>query len=172
MKKVLALMAALMLPLTAAAHGPTPLKSVEIVTIKAPAAKVWALVGDFGAMEKWHPAVKSTKVEEKGGATLRTLTLQDGGTILEKLQHKKDADMELKYEIVSGVVPVSSYTSRINVKDLGNGETEVKWFGRYYRKYVLNPPIPPGEDDESAQKAIDGIYKDGLANLKKVAEGK
>lgn len=168
MKKLLALFAALMLPLTAAAHGPTPLKSDQTVTIKAPAAKVWALVSDFGAMEKWHPAVKSTKLE---GAQ-RTLTLQNGGTIVEKLVHKKDDDKELKYEIVSGVIPVSGYTSRINVKDLGNGETEVRWFGRYYRKYVLNPPIPAGEDDESAQKAIDGIYKDGLANLKKISEGK
>ena len=168
MKKLFTLLAALMLPLTAAAHGPTPLKSDQTVTIKAPAAKVWALVGNFGAMEKWHPAVKSTKAE----GSQRTLTLQNGGTILEKLQHKKDDAMELKYEIVSGVLPVSGYSSRITVKDLGNGESEVRWFGRYYRKYVLNPPIPAGEDDEPAQTTIDGIYKDGLANLKKVAEGK
>jgi len=172
MKKLLTLLAALMLPLTAAAHGPSPLKSDETVTIKAPAAKVWALVSDFNGMPKWHPAVKSSKIEEKGGETFRTLTLQDGGTILEKLRHKHDKDMELKYEIVSGVVPVSNYTSRITVKDMGNGESQVRWFGRYYRKYMLNPPIPAGEDDESAQKAIDGIYKSGLDNLKKVAEGK
>ena len=51
MKNTLAILAALLLPFTAAAHGPSPLKSVETVTIKAPAAKVWALVSDFGAME-------------------------------------------------------------------------------------------------------------------------
>jgi mxaD protein len=172
MKKTLALLAVLLLPFTAAAHGPTPIKSVETITIKAPAAKVWALVGDFGAMEKWHPAVKSTKIEQKGGETLRTLTLQDGGTILERLKGKDDAGMQIKYEIIEGVVPVSGYNSKITVKDAGNGETTVEWFGRYYRKYVLNPPIPAGEDDESAKKAIDGIYQSGLANLKKVAEGK
>lgn len=171
MKKTFALLAALMLPFAAFAHGPSPMKSVETVTIKAPAAKVWALAGDFGAMEKWHPAVKSTKVEEKDGATQRTLTLQDGGTIVERLKDKNDGDMQLKYEIVEGVIPVSSYTSKITVKDAGNGETTVEWFGRYYRKYVLNPPIPAGEDDESAKKAVDGIYQSGLANLKKVAEG-
>lgn len=171
MKKTLVLLAALLLPFAAAAHGPSPLKSVETVTIKAPAAKVWALVSDFGAMEKWHPAVKSTKTEEKDGSTFRTLTLQDGGTILERLKDKNDADMQLKYEIVEGVIPVSSYNSKITVKDNGNGETTVEWFGRYYRKYVLNPPIPAGEDDESAAKAVNGIYQSGLANLKKVAEG-
>lgn len=171
MKKTLALLAALLLPLTAAAHGPSPMKSVETITIKAPAAKVWALVGDFGAMQKWHPAVKDTKIEEKDGATFRTLTLQDGGKIYEKLKDKNDAGMQIKYEIVESVLPVSSYSSKITVKDAGNGETTVEWFGRYYRKYVLNPPIPAGEDDESAAKAVNGIYQSGLANLKKVAEG-
>ena len=34
MKKTLALLAALLLPFTAAAHGPTPMKTVESVTIK------------------------------------------------------------------------------------------------------------------------------------------
>src|SRR3990167_827177 len=116
MKKTLALLAALLLPFTAAAHGPTPMKTVETVTIKAPAAKVWALVSDFNGMPKWHPAVKESKVEEKDGATLRTLTLQDGGTILERLKDKNDADMQLKYEIVEGVVPVSGYSSKITVK--------------------------------------------------------
>ena len=125
MKKTLAILAALLLPLTAAAHGPSPQKSVETVTIKAPAAKVWALVSDFGAWEKWHPAVKSTKTEEKDGSTFRTLTLQDGGTIVERLKEKNDADMQLKYEIVEGVVPVSNYNSKITVKDAGNGETTV-----------------------------------------------
>ncbi len=168
MKKLFALLAALMLPLTVAAHGPTPLKSDQSVRIKESADKVWAIVGDFGAKEKWHPVVKSTKLE----GNKRTLTLRDGGTVVENLQHKLDDKRELKYEIVDGTLPVSSYTARINVKDVGNGETEVRWFGRYYRKYVLNPPIPPGEDDESAQKAIDGIFAEGLANLKKVAEGK
>jgi len=54
----------------------------------------------------------------------------------------------------------------------GAGETTVTWLARFYRKYSLNPPIPPGEDDESAIKAVTGVFDSGLANLKKVAEGK
>lgn len=168
MIKLCTLLAALLLPLSAIAHGPTPLKTDQSIKISAAADKVWAIVGDFGAMEKWHPAVQSTKL----ASNQRTLTLKEGGSIVENLQHKLDDKQELKYEMLEGVLPVSSYTARISVKDLGNGESEVRWFGRYYRKYVLNPPIPPGQDDESARKAIDGFYAQGLANLKKVAEGK
>ena len=177
MKKLLALIAMALLPLTAVAHGPSPQKVEKTVTIKADPAKVWALVKDFGNMQKWHPAVASDKVEQKkdengDDATFRLLTLKDGGTIYEKLRGIDDADMKIKYEIVNGVLPVTDYNSYITVKaGPGAGESTVTWVGRFYRVYRLNPPIPPGQDDESAIKAVTGVYDSGLANLKKVAEG-
>lgn len=173
MKKLFAIIAVALLPLTAAAHGPAPQKVEKEVVIKAEPAKVWAIVKDFGNMQKWHPAVASDKMETKDGATFRLLTLQDGGTIYEKLKSSDDADMKLKYEIIEGVLPVTDYNATMTVKaGPGAGETTVVWMARFYRKYRLNPPIPAGEDDESALKAVNGVFDAGLANLKKVAEGK
>ena len=152
MKKVLALIAMAILPLTAAAHGPSPQKVEKEVVIKADPAKVWALVKDFGNMQKWHPAVASDKVEVKKDdngdeQTYRTLTLKSGGTILEKFRGSDDKDMQLKYEIVSGVLPVADYTSKMTVKaGPGAGESTVVWMGRFYRVYKLNPPIPAGQE--------------------------
>ncbi len=176
MKKVLALIAMAILPLTAAAHGPSPQKVEKEVVIKADPAKVWALVKDFGNMQKWHPAVASDKVEVKKDEngdeqTYRTLTLKSGGTILEKFRGSDDKDMQLKYEIVSGVLPVADYTSKITVKaGPGAGQSTVVWMGRFYRVYKLNPPIPAGQDDESAVKAVNEVYDTGLAGLKAAAE--
>jgi Polyketide cyclase / dehydrase and lipid transport len=178
MKKLLTLIAIAMLPLTAVAHGPSPQKLEKEVVIKADPAKVWALVKDFGNMQKWHPLIASDKLEQKkdedgNDATFRTLTLKDGGTIYEKLGNINDADMKIKYYIVSGVLPVKDYNATMSVKaGPGAGETTVIWLARFYRKYSLNPPIPPGEDDESAIKAVTGVFDSGLANLKKVAESK
>ena len=108
MKKVIALIAMAILPLTASAHGPSPQKVEKEIVIKADPAKVWAFVKDFGNIQKWHPAVASTKLETKkdengDDQTYRTLTLKGGGTIYEKLRGSDDKDMQLKYEIVSGV---------------------------------------------------------------------
>ena len=64
MKKLLVLASLALLPLTAAAHGPSPQKVEKTVTIKAEPAKVWAIVKDFGAIDKWHPAVTSSKLEK------------------------------------------------------------------------------------------------------------
>lgn len=177
MNKFLALLALAILPNlaivnSAAAHGPTPQKVEKSIVIKAPPAKVWALVKDFGNMHAWHPAVASTKLEKKGEETHRTLTLKGGGEINEKLRSADDKDMKLKYEITGGVAPVADYTATMTVTaGPGAGESTVNWIGRFYRTYKLNPPIPAGQDDETALKFVTGVFDGGLANLKKVLEG-
>lgn len=174
MKKFLALLALAILPalpLTAAAHGPSPQKVEKTVTIKAPPAKVWAMVKDFGNMHTWNPTFASTKLEKKGDETFRTLTLKSGGEIYEKLRSADDKEMKLKYEIVSGVAPVADYNSFMTVTaGPGAGESTVTWVGRFYRTYKLNPPIPPGQDDETAVKFVTDYFDAGLAGLKKAAE--
>jgi carbon monoxide dehydrogenase subunit G len=176
MKKILAL-AALSLsmslvPFTASAHGPSPQKVEKTVTIKADPAKVWAIVKDFGNIHGWHPGVANTKVEKKGEDTFRTLNFKDGGHVYEKLRSIDDASMKIKYEIIEGTLPLTDYNATMTVeKGEKAGETKVTWMGRFYRLYKLNPPIPEGQDDATAVKAIEGIFDSGLANLQKVAEG-
>ena len=175
MKKILASLALglsiSLVPFAASAHGPSPQKVEKTVTIKADPAKVWAIVKNFSDMS-WHPGVASTKVEKKGGDTFRTLTFKDGGNVYEKLRSTDDASMKVKYEIVSGTLPLTDYNASIAVeKGDKPGESKVVWVGRFYRLYKLNPPIPAGQDDATAVKAITDIFDSGLANLQKVAEG-
>ena len=176
MKKILALLALSLVATTASAHGPTPQKVEKVVTIKADPAKVWALVKDFGNIQKWHPAIVSDKLEQKKDengdmATFRTVGLKGGGVIVEKLRSAVDADMKLKYEIVTSPLPFTDCNSTMTVaKGANPGETTVTWVGRFYRIYKLNPPIPEGQDDATAVAAVTGIYDAGLANMKKVLE--
>lgn len=65
MKKFLALLALAILPLSAMAHGPSPQKVEKTITIKAPPAKVWALIKDFGNMQVWHPGIAADKTEQR-----------------------------------------------------------------------------------------------------------
>ncbi len=173
MKKLLAVITAALLPFTAFAHGPSPQKVEKEIVIKAPPAKVWAVVKDFSSISKWHPAIASAKVDTKDGTTFRLLTLKSGGTINEKLRSADDADMKLKYEIIEGVLPVTDYNATMTVKPgPGAGETTVVWMARFYRIYKLNPPIPAGQDDETAIKAVTGVFDAGLPGLKALIEGK
>jgi mxaD protein len=148
------------------------LSAHEEVTINAPAAKVWTKVSNFNDLGAWHPAVKSTEIvsgtNNKVGAE-RLLTLQDGGTIKEKLLAYSAKKHSFKYSIIEGVLPVSSYVSTVSVKAQGKDKTLVVWNGTFKRKDTSATPAA-GQDDEAAVKTMTGVYRGGLDNLKKISE--
>ena len=164
-------MAQLLLPGSAAAHGPTRQKVVEQVSINAPAAAVWARIRNFDALQAWHPAVSASpadKGNEEG--SVRQLTLQGGGALIEVLELHDDGRMRYTYRAKDGgALPVTNYTSAISVKADGDSKCTVEWRGAFYRAHPNNDP-PPAQNDEAAVKAVTGVYQAGLARLKQLAE--
>jgi carbon monoxide dehydrogenase subunit G len=169
-----AIVLALLVALSAAshAHGPTRQKVVERTTIDAPADAVWGKLKDFDALKDWHPAV-ATSPADKGNAvgSVRTIALKGGGELVETLEGYDDQQRKYSYRLKDGgALPVSNYTSTIQVTGDG-GKSVVEWRGAFYRGYPGNEP-PADKNDEAAVKAVTGVYQSGLANLKKLAEGK
>jgi mxaD protein len=148
------------------------LKAHEEVTINASADKVWEKVSNFNDLGAWHPAVKSTEIvsgeNNKVGAE-RVLTLQDDGTIREKLLSYNSKAKTFKYTIVEGVLPVTSYVSTVSVKPAGKEKSIVVWNGTFKRKDTSSTPAE-GQDDATAIKVITSVYRGGLDNLKKISE--
>lgn len=161
--------------LPAAAHGPTPHKIDENITIAAKPAVVWALIADFFALSTWHPLVSgSVPQEDPVQGKLRMLTLKSGGKIVDGLTEYDPAKMTYSYRRVDEDVktmPVSSYTATITVEPAANGESKVEWIGRYYRGDTGNEP-PEEPNDEAAKKAMTDFFQTGLHNLKALAEHK
>lgn len=144
----------------------------EKVELNAPASVVWAKVNNFGDLGAWHPAVANTEItagsnNEKGA--VRVLTLQDGGKITEKLRAYNGKNMSYRYEIVEGVLPVSSYVSTISVAPAGAEKSVVTWKGNFKRKDTSKNPAS-GQDDAAAVNTITSVYRGGLDNLKKLVE--
>ena len=164
---------AALVALPAWAHGPTRQKVVETITIDAPAAKVWARIKNFDALKDWHPAIAESpadKGNEEG--SVRQLKLKGGGELTETLEAYNDAQMKYSYRAKDGgALPVTNYTSTITVRADGDAKATVEWRGAFYRGYPNNDP-PPDKNDEAAVAAVTGVYQSGLANLKKLVEGK
>lgn len=171
----LALCGAIMLSAgTAGAHGPSRLKLEEQVDIAAPAAEVWARIGNFQDMS-WHPAVAATTGSggNAAGAT-RRLELKGEGkaSIAEELRKHDDAARSYAYRITQvdvAVLPVSNYGASIEVEDLDAGKSRVRWKGAFYRGFPSNDP-PPAQNDDAAIEAVKGIYRSGLDALKAAME--
>ncbi len=129
------------------------IESSAKATSKLSADALWAKVGDFCGIGKWHPAV--AKCELSADGKKRTLTLKGGGTIVESLVKMDAAGRSYTYSIVSSPLPVANYTSTISVAADGTGSI-VTWVGKYDAK---------GASDADAKKAIDGVYDAGLKAL-------
>jgi len=129
------------------------LESSAKAASKLSADALWAKIGDFCGISKWHPAVEKCELSADGKT--RTLSLKGGGTIVEALVKMDTAGRSYTYSIVSGPLPVANYTSTISVSTDGAGST-VTWTGKYDAK---------GASDADSKQAIDGVYDSGLKAL-------
>ena len=156
---------------TSRAHGPTRQKAIEKITINAPPAAVWARIKNFGALKDWHPAVAESPADQGNAVgSVRQIKLKGGGALTETLEAFDDAKMKYSYRAKDGgALPVTNYTSAISVSGEGT-QSVVEWRGAFYRGYPNNDP-PADQNDDAAVAAITGVYKSGLANLKKLVEG-
>ena len=60
-----------------------------------PADVVWALIGDFGGLHRWHPQVRRLDLSWEG--RIRTLHYADGGRVVERLEARNEAACRYVY---------------------------------------------------------------------------
>ncbi len=130
----------------------------ETVTLNASADAVWALIGDFNGLYRWHPAVVDSLLDgdrSKPGS-LRILVLGNGARIVERQQSHDDGRHSYGYQILYSPLPVSGYESQIRVSPMGSGKCEVTWSSTF---------SAAGVSDDKAEETIRGIYRGGLDHL-------
>jgi hypothetical protein len=114
---------------------------------------LWKKVGDFCGIASWHPAIEKCELSADGKK--RTLTLK-GGTVLEMLESRNDANHTYTYTIVEpGPLPVANYHSTLSVSSDPKGSA-VTWTGKFDAK---------GASDADAKKTMDGVYEGGEKGL-------
>jgi hypothetical protein len=124
----------------------------EVAEIKATPAAVWAKIGEWCSIKDWHPAIATCDASKKG---FRTLTLKDGGKIVEKLT--KTGKNSYSYDILESPLPVKNYNATLVAKADSLGSTDLTWSAKFDAK---------GKPDSEAAAVIKGIFVDGLKNIK------
>jgi hypothetical protein len=123
--------------------------------IKATPEAVWKLVGDFGGfVEALGGAVE---LEGEGIGTLRKMAF-GSDTVVERLD-ECDADaMRLRYSIIeAGPLPVRDYQATMQLTPAADG-CALAWSSTFE---------PAGVSEEDAVKAVQRIYKGGIAGLQR-----
>jgi hypothetical protein len=159
----------------ALAHGPSRLKVAQTVDVARTPDQVWALVGDFDSIARWHPAVASSPADHGNDVgSKRTLTLRAPGdpSFEEELVKYDAAAHRYQYRIEKvdpKILPVNNYSAWFELSPNDQGGATVEWRAAFYRGYMLNDP-PPELNDDASQAAVEGVLRAGLDNIKKLAE--
>lgn len=144
------------------------------IEIAAPAGEVWAMAGDFGGIQRWSPGTESSRLvlrsRNETGAIRELRRRSDGTRVTEKLLDYDPHNRRMAYTYVDGEVRATDYYSELAVKEVAPGRSRVEWRGRFLRLDYWTDSPAPGRDDKAALDFLNGAYRSGLANLKKVLE--
>ncbi|MFB8030498.1 MULTISPECIES: SRPBCC family protein [unclassified Streptomyces] len=125
------------------------------VRLPAPPDRVWQLIGGFDTLPDWLPYIPTSELGE--GGRVRSLTNEEGGVIVERLETFDDRARTYSYSILRAPFPVTGYLSTIAVHhDPDEAWSRVEWSGTF---------TPDGITEDEAITLFHTIYSDGLAAL-------
>ena len=167
------LVALLLVPALVMAHGPSRQKVVKEIEINAPVDKVWGIISEYCSIKDWNPGVTACESDKGNEAdSVRTITLQNGQTMKEKLVKYNPDEAMYQYMLLEpnvDAMPINTHGATLSVKAGENGKSVVEWKGSFYRSFP-GPNPPPELSDEAATKVLTDFYTSGLENIRKLAE--
>jgi hypothetical protein len=117
---------------------------------------LWAVIGDFGDTGRWSGRPPEACVADGAGVgALRTLTVQDGRVIVDRLEAA--GPFFYSYSIVSSPLPVSAYRATMAVAPLTEQSCTFTWSGEFQ---------PAGISDAQAVAFFESVYHSGIAMMK------
>ncbi|MEU6041419.1 SRPBCC family protein [Actinomadura sp. NPDC047616] len=126
------------------------------IDLPVPAERVWQLIGGFGSLPDWLPYIPESTLSE--GGRVRSLTNEEGGVIVERLEAFDNQARTYSYSILQSPFPVTGYRSTLTVHEVAGGQSRVEWSGTF---------TPAGTSEEEAISLFHGIYTEGLAALRR-----
>lgn len=116
---------------------------------------LWDLIGDFGDTGKWSGRPPEACVREgEGIGSLRTLTLDDGRKIVDRLEAQ--TTNSYSYSIVSAPLPYKTYRATMTVTPIDASSSKFTWTG------VFEPDGMTAQGIEFTKR----IYEMGIGMMK------
>ena len=153
-----AAVASLLAAVAGLSHAEGAISFSRDITIDRSPATVWKYVGDFNALDLWHPSVRNSTL--KGNSTkpgaIRTLKLADGGELVEKLLAYNAAKSSYTYTTLKSPFPIKNYVSTISVSPTADGKTLMTWSATF---------DAVGVDEDIATERVGVAFDGGLGKV-------
>ena len=139
--------------------GEPALEVSQTRTIHAPPAAVWAVIGEFCDIRRWHGQTRACALFHDEGQTVRNLDLRGIGTLVEVQLDRDEEAMTYSYALVHSPRPVKQHRATLTLTPSKNG-TLVVWRATFRLQTSC---------DEGAVSHIEAIFRDGLAGIAREA---
>ena len=130
--------------------------------IGAPAARVWAVIGDFNGLPKWVPGIRASRQDGSGVGAVRRLDIlaRGGQWVAERLESHDSGAYSQSYSIMDGSLPLKNYLSTMRLADGADGRScTLDWRARFEAKDAT---------DEDAERFVRRAYEAGLESLRRM----
>lgn len=107
------------------------------VIVQASTQQVWAILGDFGGVHRWHPKVETSPITNdisEGLGAERICNFYDGTSVKEEIVEYREGEM-LKVVLSEFSMPLNHGEATISLRKLSDEETEVSFSMDYEVKY-------------------------------------
>ena len=130
--------------------------------IPAPISEVWKVVGNYAAIDAWHPAVNGSAFQPGPAAdqvdAIRQCDLDGGARLIERQTARSEADHSLSYAITESPMPMTNYVGTMRLRQITDGnQTLCEWQASF-------DPSPGAEDQLSGM--MGQLYQAGFDSLK------
>jgi len=123
------------------------------------AEEVWKVISDFNGLTKFISAIVDSTTKGQGVGAVRTLTLENGTQIVERLESLDEQARKLSYSIVSSPLLLKDYLAEMNLLALGDSQCKLIWSSAFQ---------PNGVSESEVKNILEGIYTAGFAGLQKI----
>lgn len=124
-----------------------------VESVAAPADAVWRVMSNFAGIEP-NEMIAGCTVEGEGVGAVRTIALNAGGEVIERLESLDNDAREFSYAIINdSPLPVKNYVSTVRISADGPSASQVDWSG------VFEAAGAPGDQ---VIELIEGVYRAGV----------
>jgi len=132
--------------------------------IDAPVARVWSVLRDFNGHDRWHPAIRESRIESRRPAdavgAVRRFRLRDGTELREQLLTLSDTERSLSYCLLDTPIPLLNYVAHVQLLPITDGD---RTFWRWSSEFAT----PRGQEERLSAMVGEEIYARGFSALRR-----
>ena len=130
--------------------------------IDAPASRVWERVRDFNSLQRWHPRIRDSRIEDALPADkvgcIRNFNLQNGDNIREQLLGLSDFDLFCTYSILESPMPLEDYVATLRLTPVTEGDRcFIEWTAEFSCDPSVEAELVTGIGQEVFQTGFDAL---------------